>query len=200
MMPGDMIVCGVRGFVVLDDIQVTVPQGHAVLIPADKAVRSTDVHRELSSGALFRLSNNNLLYPPKPQVEEPAAKPVEEGPTVLQLSATIQQLQEQNAVLLRTQQTLQTQVETLTKQLTTAQSDTRLDDILSLLKTRPVVVESRSTVGAREKVETEEVPTYIPSQIKPTDIEASHIVVQETSQKGNVSTAGNALRKLRAGQ
>lgn len=201
MMPGDMIVCGVHSDFIVEDIQVSVPQGHPVLIPAEKVLRSTDVHRALSQGFIFRLHNNNILRQQK--VKESVPSDSTDTPVEGDLRTKLSQLQEQNASLLQTQRMLESQVTLLTAQLQAVKPsapDARIDEILELLKTRQATIsDSGRTRVKSSEVEEEVVPTFIPSQIKPS-VDEVRISVEETSSKGNVAATANALRKLRANQ
>jgi hypothetical protein len=60
-MSGDMRVIGlVHGTHVLEDIGMDVPYGVTVYIPADKAMRSKDLHRAISTRCIFPLPSAGM--------------------------------------------------------------------------------------------------------------------------------------------
>lgn len=214
MGPGDMVVCGVIGDVILDDIHFSVPKGHAVTIPADLVVRSTDLHRQLSQGAIFQLNKNSLLRLKLPRAEEPVPVPevaVELGVENESLRAENGRLQAENGRLQGDVGRLQGEVAKLKKELLDAKSSSgklegRLDEIMTLLKDRPAtviqqVVGQNGTKSSTSEPNEGAAPTFIPSQIRPENVDASRISVQEKSaEAGGISQAASALRKLKEKQ
>jgi hypothetical protein len=170
--------------VFIEDIQVDVPQGSTVMISADKAARSKDLWRLISQKQLFRLNPGPMAdypSPPAPVVPSMAEERLREENRVLA---------EQNLML---RQTLAAQGGKL---------DTILDHLLSgkLVSVGPQSYQAGAAQApVNHGVVDNGVPTYIPSEIKPQNVE-SHIEVQaETSEGSGVNSAGAALRKLRRG-
>lgn len=196
-MTGDVQVLGlVMGGHHLEDIGITVPQGQAVTIPADKAVVSRDLHRAISQ---------RLVFPLHPG---PGALPVvfakDDGERQRQveiLTQEVSRLREENLRL--KQEVAQLKQEVFLPKDT---SDPRLDEILNLVKSitslpntvlkgAPVPVEvPRVTLPGVVEVET---PQFIPSQIRPDGVETHIEPTREVSDGAGVGGAVSALRKLR---
>ena len=174
MNSGDMVVCGVTGDVLIEDIRVSVPKGHAVTVPADLVVRSVDLHRQLSAGAIFQLNTNSLL-----KLRPPPAQEVRrvEAPEVRNLQGENEALKAENARLQTENAKLQTEVQRLLRENVELRSssgrlDGRLDEIMTLLQQRPATVTNiiqapqNGAKSAPDTVEDGAAPTFIPSQIR----------------------------------
>jgi len=218
---GDIVVCGILEDVLVEDIRIMCPKGHATTITADLVVRSTDLHRALSQGRLFQLNTNSLLrlkFPKTPggAAEEErfaadiakavAAKSQQEQDRLTGVMGSLQvendklrvdnvQLRAENTRLLADNARLQAELDTA--KLT----DGKLDQMLSMLKDRPTVVQTvvqGQAAAARVTQAEDDVPKFIPSQIKPESVDVSRIAVQEQSgEVGGVASASDALKKLR---
>lgn len=215
MNPGDMVVCGVIGDILLDDIPVIVPKGIAIRIPAEQTLRSRDLHRALSQGTIFRLDIQNLLQqqlgkarpgtpPAPPPVVEPLVNEALEAEN-LKLKADVSRLTTENSRLNGEVGRLQAELARAKKELAdTRPTQDKLDEILTKLAERPATQVVHVHEGANGKVEKstqvveEDAPVFIPSQIRPENVDTSRIAVQEGSagSKG-VSQAANALRRLK---
>lgn len=209
-MSGDIIVCGVGADEIIDDIGVSAPKGEAVRVPGDKAYRSKDVWRLLSQGRLLRLNVNPLLRaraaasPAQPQV-------VNEGLEVLQseynkATAEIARLRSElsqvrsEAIAVRSELTAaRAEIERLKGVENHA---AKLDDIITLLKERPTVVNNvaPSTAPQASVPELEDIPMYIPSQIKSEAAESRVAVKEESAPASALADASKALREKRKKQ
>jgi hypothetical protein len=163
--------------VLIADIGIDVPNRATVVIPSAKASKSKDLWRLINQKQLFRLGSGPMTTAPAPP---PAPSPAEE-----QLREENRLLAEQNAILRQN----------LTNQ------GSKLDTILGLLESGAVGVPQQLTAARPPQVNhgvvDHGVPTFIPSEIKPRDVE-THIEVQaETSEGSGVADAMAALRKLR---
>lgn len=222
-----MVVCGVIEDVLIEDIRISIPKGHATTIVADLVVRSTDLHRALSQGRIFQLNTHSLLrlkFPRTPggaaeeeRFASDIAKAVAEKAQsfqdrleaeaehlkveVTRLRLANVQLAAENAQLTANNQKLQVDNVRLQGEANgTKLTEEKLDQMLSLLKDRPTVVHTvvQGTQGAKAFLPEDDAPTFIPSQIKPEGVDASRIEVQEhTGESGGVSQASDALKKLR---
>jgi hypothetical protein len=169
--------------VLIEDISMDVPHGVTIIIPADKAAKSKDLWRLISQKMLFRLN------PGGPLADYPPATPP-------QPNQEAERLREENRLLAEQNQML--------KQVLDKQGG-KLDMILGALETARFAGPSSgpgatvATTKADNGVVDAGVPTYIPSEIKPKNVE-SHVEVQsETSEGSNIAGAGEALRRLRRG-
>jgi hypothetical protein len=166
------------------DIGMDVVGGTTVVIPAAKASRSKDLWRLIAQKQLFRLGSG----------------PIPDGRAPLQPTAlpADHQLREENRLLLEQNRLLRLAIDAQGGKLD-AQGG-KLDAILGMLSSGAVAVAPRSEAAkpAADLVEIE-TPTYIPSEIKPQNVE-SHVEVQSATTEGTgVADAGAALRKLRRG-
>lgn len=205
----DIVVCGVTGDIVLEDIAFSVPKGHAVTISADLAVRSKDLYRCLSTGAIFQLNVNSLLNQ-RAQAQTPPAPPsgVQERNAELEgenakFRGEVQRLQLEVSKLQAESGRHQAENSRLRAENVKLQDTTRkLDGILDLLKERPLTaiqqVGSQAVGSTPKTVEEGAAPTFIPSQIRSDNVTASRISLQEESSgSGGVSKASELLRKLK---
>jgi hypothetical protein len=168
--------------VVIADIGESVPHGVTVTIPAKKAERSKDLWRLLSQKQLFRLNPGGPLPDLPPGTVAP---PPPDDKEAERLREQVRQLDEQNRLL---KQTL-------------ASQGGKLDTILGFLEKGLVPVAAGGTAPVAAVRDTgvvdAGVPKYIPSEIKPQNVE-SHVEVQKETSEGNgVSGAGAALRALK---
>jgi chromosome segregation ATPase len=215
---GDMVVCGVTSDFIIEDIAFSVPKGHAVTVPADLVVRSIDLHRALSQGIIFQLNINSLLFNKK----SPRAPAVEEERFANDLAHALQSrtngLTDENQVLKGDQAKLQEENVRLQTELAAVKAekvrleqeaqaanstDEKLNQMLTLLKDRPTVMQTvvQGSRASLPEFQEEAAPNFIPSQIKPDGVDASRIAVQETTaEAGGVSQAKNALRRLKSQQ
>jgi hypothetical protein len=168
--------------VLIEDIAMDVSHGVMVTIPADKAAKSKDLWRLISQKMLFRLN-------PGPFADYPPPPPGQPTPS----SAEADRLREENRLLAEQNRML--------RQVLDNQGG-KLDMILGALESARFAGPSSpasATAKADNGVVDAGVPTYIPSEIKPKNVE-SHVEVQsETSEGSNITGAGEALRKLRRG-
>ncbi len=206
---GDIVVCGVTEDILLDDIKFVVPKGEAVTVPADLVVRSTDLYRQLSVGAIFQLNKNSRgLRPNSPPKEEPLESPSLQ-PVVLAAQVEIEALRSENTRLAEENNTLQERVSLLTREASLLKDSLgigeRLDQMMAMLKNGVVQgLPSLRTNGdpfpGDSFPSSEEAPVFIPSQIKMDDVDTSRLSTPEsteTTSGAGVSRAANALRKLK---
>jgi hypothetical protein len=186
MNAGDIMVFGLGGpTTLLEDIGMEVPHGHYVTIPAGKAHVSKDLWRAISQKYVFQLHPGpNGNFPVSP-------RPVDTSETEA-LRAQVKALTEETARL---------RAILLTKE---QEQQTKLDDILAILRVGGVVGShvTSSSETSHERVVSAgvvsgEVPTFIPSQIKPEGVEVQISTTSEESTGAGVNTATTTLRKLR---
>ncbi len=166
--------------VLIEDIMLDVPHGITVTIPAEKAARSKDLWRLLGQKQLFRLNSGPFADYPQPTHS----------------NGEVDRLKEENRLLSEQNQLL--------RQAMTSQGG-KLDAILGLLESGRLVAAAPQNGAsvASAKVDPAlveiEVPTYIPSEIKPQNVESHIEVKSETTAGTGVAGAGEALRRLRKG-
>jgi hypothetical protein len=168
------------GTVHIADIAMDVPHEVTVDIPASKATHSKDLWRLIAQKQLFRLTPGGP-HPFKHSPSVPVQDKVED-----RLREDNQHLLEQNRLL----------------RLALDAQGGKLDTILGMLASgvvAPVGTHVGASKPASDVVEIE-IPTYIPSEIKPQNVESHVEVLSETSEGSSVAGAGAALRKLRQGK
>lgn len=201
MMIGDVTVVGLdTSTTVLYDIGMDVPHRSVVTIQADKATLSKDLWRAISQRRLFQLHSGSIT--------QGSVRPV------VPPSLSIEAWQERCKHLEVENQALKDAVRTLQRELaaksdapvamSAAPVDPRLDEILQLLRSGQIAVgtsaTARPTPVVKGVVEVD-VPTFIPNEIKPKSVEGRIAEVQaETSEKSNLGSAADALRKMRQGR
>lgn len=183
-MIGDVRVLGlVSPTTVLDDIGMDVPLGVVVEIPGARAHISRDLWRALSQRCIFQLQDG-------PAVTSNGSQMLE-NPELKALREQVRTLTAENARLREAPPP------------DAAQS--KLDDILALLRQgSPVPGQIPSTQvlpaqASTSEVVSGEVPTFIPSQIKPEGFQVQVQTKSEESPGTGVTSAAQALRKLRRG-
>lgn len=198
MMVGDVTVVGIdTSTTVLYDIGMDVPHRGVVTIPADLATISKDLWRAISQRRLFQLHAGSVTQgpvrptlPPTPQLE------------VWQEKCRI--LEAENTTLKQTVESLRRELADKPNSAQPPPTDSRLDEILSLLRSGvPIVGASTTprTIPVGTGVVEVEVPAFIPNEIKPKSVEGRIAEVQsETSANSNLGSAADALRKLRSRQ
>jgi hypothetical protein len=164
--------------VLIEDIAMDVPHRATVTIPALKAAKSKDLWRLIAQGMLFQLDPRDV-----PRQATPPPAP----------DGEVDRLREENRHLVEQNRMLRSALDT---------HGGKLDAILGMLACGQVAPGSPAAAPsgkpASDVVEIE-VPTYIPSEIKPKDVEAHVDVKSETSEGSGVAGAGAALRKFRKG-
>ncbi len=170
----------VMGTHVLEDIGMDVPFGAVVTIPADRASRSRDLHRAISSKQVRCLPSAAHTNPMQPAATGPAS------------DARIQML-EQECFRLRAE-------------LDTANTvhDAKLDAILAALRNGVPVMAGAPVRGIKPPTEQLEVangdaPVFIPSDVRAEGEARIDTKTSETASS-SVSDAADRLRRLRAGQ
>lgn len=199
---GDVVVFGLDTQTVpLDDIMMDVPHARTVTIPEDKALRSKDLWRAISQKRIFRLSPDPS---PKVTLPVPAAPPPAAPTGPSQAETRLVDVEAENASLKAENASLRARVELLTAH---AAGNGKLDEILQLLRERPVLmaapaanVKGVSKIAMEEGVVEVDAPAFVPGEIRPKDVETRVEVSSETSHGGSVSGATDALRRLRQGQ
>ncbi len=187
-MIGDIRVLGmVAGTHVIEDLGRDVPYGMTIVISAEEAIRSKDLWRALSQRCLFQLQSALPTTPIGVVGQLP-------NPDRLQLEARIRELEAQIRGLEVENQALKRNM-----QGPSALDSQKLDSILAAIQNGVVF----SSVGAKPTQVKNEVadgtaPTFLPSEIKPKDME-SRIEVQPESIPSDVASSAERLRKLRQG-
>jgi hypothetical protein len=201
MMLGDVTVVGLdTSTTVLYDIGMDVPHRSVVTIQADKATLSKDLWRAISQRRLFQLHSGSIT--------QGSVRPV------VPPSLSIEAWQERCKHLEVENQALKDAVRSLQRELAAKSDapitvaptpvDPRLDEILQLLRSGQTMggasAPARSAPAVKGVVEVD-VPTFIPNEIKPKSVEGRIAEVQaETSEKSNLGSAADALRKMRQGR
>jgi len=196
-MSGDMRVIGlVHGTHVLEDIGMDVPYGVTVYIPADKAMRSKDLHRAISSRCIF----------PLPSAGMPASSAHKAQEDVFQerirvLEGEIQHLRSENLRLRIEGDTLRAEKDRLgTAPLRDASvSEQKLDAILAALQKGTLPRGAVSSTALLEGAVDSEAPLFIPSEIRMKDAESRIEVRKEETSSTGISDAADKLRKFRKG-
>lgn len=202
MSSGDMVVVGlVSDTHIIEDIGVMVPKGVAVTIPGHLCLISKDLHRGLSQRHLM------LLYHP------PATLPAYRASSGLgkeereKLETENQRLVSQNEALALRNVTLESQIDSLNREVTLLKAkDMKLDTILRAIQERPLgltpisQVVSTSPIPPTEDTVNSEVPMFIPSMIKSGNVEDRRLAVQEETSTSDVSSSANKLKNLRKGK
>jgi hypothetical protein len=183
----DVTVVGLAPYtVILEDIRMDVPPQQTVTIPGDLASTSKDLERTISQRLVFRLNN-----------------PVNARPTV---NLELERFKIQVAQLEAENKRLQAEIQRLESLLRERPSavDPRLEEILSLLRSRPEGSLEFVPTGAPQRtapvtsgVVEVEVPQYIPERISPEVVGGRVNIQKETTDAPGVDEAKGALRKLR---
>lgn len=196
MMIGDVTVVGLdTTTVVLLDICMDVPHRVVVTIPADKATISKDLWRAISQRRLFQLHAGSISQ----AVVRPVAPPLAVDGWQVKCRA----LEAENAKLRERVAELE---RSLGESPAPVESTGKLDEILALLRSGATVVAAGKApptrgVPAAQAVVEVDVPAFIPTEIRPKDIEGRISEVEaSTSEGSNLGSAASALRKLRRGQ
>lgn len=193
-MIGDVTVVGLdTSTVVLLDIGMDVPHRVVVTVPADRATVSKDLWRAISQRRLFQLHAGPATQAPVRPVAPPVASDA--------WQSKCRVLEAENAQLRSRVAELEAHVCPV---VPTSDSTGKLDEILALLHSGKAVVTAGQAPAARAEqrgVVEVDVPAFIPTEIKPKDIEGRMAEVQsETSEATNLGSAASALRKFRRGQ
>lgn len=200
MMQGDVTVVGLDvSTTVLYDIGMDVPHRQVVTIPANKATMSKDLWRAISQRRVFQLHAGSVSQGPVRPTVAPSPPAEVWQDKCRQLEAENAQLREAVARMEQDRQPAPVVVQ--------AAPDERLDQILNLLKAGvPVAAAApgqsvRTVAPAQPTVVDVDVPAFIPTEIKPKGIEGRIAEVQaETSDRANLGSAADALRKMRQGR
>lgn len=187
---GDIRVIGlVAGTHVIEDLAWDVPHGQTVTIPGDMAIRSKDLWRAISSKCLFQL---------------PSASPPP-TPFPAQVSDSDRSYLESQVGSLRERvKTLEAENERLQAALQTSQDreNDKLDSILAAIKTSgvsagPMFARHGSEAVKRDDGVDGSAPTFLPSEIKPTDVVDARIDVQGERSEESASTVSSSADRLR---
>lgn len=204
----DVVVTNVRmGTYVISDIGIDVPHGVVVHIPSEKALRSKDLWRGISQRTLFQFHPSAIhkgalipVQPPEPLPPPPTEPTAYHAPETL-----VHALTEHNKALTlaveRRDEVLFALVAEQQRQLT--EQGKQLAEAIQLLRERSVTtiapLTATGVVPGLPDVANGDAPVFIPSAIKPKDVEA-HVNVQTEALEGSsVSDAASALRRLRQG-
>jgi hypothetical protein len=190
-MKGDVTVFGtVAGTYVIEDICMDVPHGQTVVIPADKAARSKDLWRGVSSKCLFQLHSGSG--------PGTAATPPRTTPDDV-LQQRLQHYEQRNRFLEEENAQLKERLAEATGY------NQKLDAVLAAIQGIPastVIVQQgvsgTATSSPRTDLADGSAPAFIPSEIKPKEATARIEVKQETAES-DVAGAAGRLRKLRQG-
>jgi hypothetical protein len=203
----DVIVCGVQADEVIEDLAKLVPKSVATHITAENANKSKDLWRLISQSRLIRLNINPLLRTPQAQPSSASEVTTEVLSTeYVRVVAEAAKLRSDLALSRSEASTLRVELsqarEEIARLKVEASQSHKLDDILALLKERPLQVSADSNVGIgpQHLVADDYVPMFIPSQIK-SDANESRVAIQEESTSSSaLSDASKALREKRKKQ
>ena len=187
---GDVRVVGlVSGTHLIEDIGRDVPYGVMVTIPGELALRSKDLWRGVESKCLHRVS---AVLSNAPDQEKVRLRQY-----ITELESSLAQLKQENDAL-------RAQLEKATAAPAAPSYDAKLDSILAAIQNVNVTVVAPSvpvgtTVPTKQSqnVIDGSAPTFLPSEIKPKDVDARIDVQGEKSEASGVSSASERLRKLR---
>jgi len=181
---GDIRVMGlVFGTHLIEDIKQNVPHGMVVTIPGDLAIRSKDLWRGIAQRALFQLPSTS---PPETTYSGHEKESLESQ--IRDLFAQLKALKVENQSL---RESLQSN-----SQL----NSQKLDSILSALQNK-VASFSQSIPSSRvvaDEVADGTAPMFIPSEIRPKDVDI-RIDVQGESIKSDMTNTADLLHKLKRG-
>jgi hypothetical protein len=189
---GDIRVFGtVHPTHLVEDLGIDVPHGVTMTIPAEQALRSKDLWRGISQKCLFQLPST---VPAQFSAQPLSALPDPERQSLL---ARIRDLEEQVRAL-------ETENRALKEVAKGSEArEVKLDTILAALQGGVALrgaaqIEPR-VVRVKEEVADGSAPTFLPSQIKPIDVD-QHIEIQkESTSSSSVTNTAERLRKIRQG-
>lgn len=197
----DIVVTFTRtGTYMIEDIDVAVPHGHIISIPAEKALPSKDLWRAISQRILFQFHPGSIHKGvTTPTTLDPLPKPPE--PTVYKApEALVTALHEHGEILREAMELRDASLYAviLAQQDVLDELRKSVEEMKVLLRERPVGVMSRAMSIEMSTGVSGEAPIFIPSTIKPKDVDDAHVNVQTDSQEGTgVAGAASALRKIR---
>lgn len=183
---GDVRVVGlVSGTHLIEDIGRDVPYGVMVTIPADLALSSKDLWRGVESKCLHRI---------------PAVLSNAVDQEKVRLRQYITELESHLARLTQENEALKAQLSEKST-LVAPSYDAKLDSILAAIQNVALVAPGSVGTNVTTKRPTEMVdgsaPTFLPSEIKPKDVDARIDVQGEKAESSGLSEAAEKLRKLR---
>lgn len=196
---GDIRVIGlVAGTHVIEDLGRDVPHGQVATIPGELAVMSKDLWRGISSKCLMQLPSAG----PPPQligssVEEWNSEKAVLEAKVRNLSENIRSLEIENERLLANNTRLEVEL-----QAAQAREAGKLDSILSALQNGIAIAgPARSVPQKRDDVVDGSAPTFLPSEIRPRDVDARIDIQAEQSDAAasSVTSAAERLRQIKRG-
>jgi hypothetical protein len=210
MASSDIVVCSVSGNILIEDLMCAIPVGTAFLITGERAYQSKDLWRLLSQGKLFRLNVHSLLEPKVQREVPPDPVGVDLQGQVSSLEQQVQQLQgeltEARQGVVRGRSALESEIGKLTAEAARLRTElaeekaktTKLDQILTLLQD-PTRVSAVTVARVLEgKPVDEDIPVYVPSQIKSAKVGESRVEVKEgKADASSVTGAAQALRSAR---
>lgn len=186
---GDVRVVGlVAGNHLIEDISRDVPYGVVIVIPGELALQSKDLWRSISQKFLYRLPT----IPTTQATPMPDQEKLRLERYAKELEGHVTRLEAENR--------------DLREQMKRSDSGTsnKLDSILAALQAGIPVAGVMATAlrgnDPAQKVDFVDgsAPTFLPSEIRPKDMEA-RIDIQPESASSGVSEAAERLRKLRKG-
>jgi hypothetical protein len=194
----------------IEDINVNVPYGMTVTIPAELAVQSKQLWLGISQHKLLQLGSAS----PAPKFLPPTALNQAGHKEREKLEAKVRELNDQIADLKTEVQSLRTENQSLRTNLaakgngaaaTAAVMDpeinAKLDALMAALKSGVPMAGgvAGATTTPKREIADGEAPTFLPSQIKPEDAQVRIDVQGESSESASISSAAEKLRKLRKG-
>jgi hypothetical protein len=188
MSTGDVTVLGVTmGDHVLEDIQMSVPQGMIVTIPAELALRSKHLWQAIAQKSIMRIHSGAI------------GAPIQVAPHQSNHDVVIAALTDQNKQL---HQTLEEQRAMNAAILEQLRLQTEAFKVM-MAKVEATGVQVRvvsaqpAVAGIPAAILPDDTPTFIPSSIKPVDAEVRIESKTEESSATNIASNRSKLRSLR---
>ena len=192
----DVTVFGlVSGTHVIEDLGMSVPHGHTITIPADKAQKSKDLWRAIGQRNLFLIQSGPYLH----RTVNVAAGAIPPAPTHVPMDKSF--LDRQRALEEENQQLRDAlQRQRLEAQSAEQRQQAKLDTILDMLKTGIPTMGVQAAPGSSPQAPTravaDDAPTFIPAVIRPEPVE-SRIEAKHAESDTTLSGASDKLRELR---
>lgn len=196
MNVGDVAVVAVASDHVIRDIAFNCPKGILVIVPAEQAARSKDLHRDISQRVLWPMQGHPTIdfLPPSASPHRADIRLLQERVGILELAE--QRLKDRNAFLESENSRLEAENQKLRVEAT---SDHKLDLILAKLQEKPAppLYAGVTPTSPLPEVVGGEAPMFIP-ETGPSPSLTEHIEVKaEVKEGGDVSNAASKLRSIR---
>lgn len=192
-MNGGVTVTGlVTGTHQIEDIGIAVPHKVAVWIPAEKALQSKDLWRGIQQGYLFKLDGAvSFRSDPDPPPAAPSPKLEELQRDNERLRRELEASEHRNFVLQQKMDGMQAQLGSMVTLLT------RIEEKTYAASQQVIVAGPQAVLPPVSEVVGGDIPTFIPGNILPKNVEGGVSAHKETSEGSAVAGAASALKELR---